>query len=211
MWESLPYFAWNSKSQFCTVLLVGGTVEYNLMVRKKIFGAVVFVLAVVGMYCVFQYIGNPITASAHAGGTYLKAQSGSSTIVVEYEGEKVVQYGFTRFNLNLIVPTTTDVEIEVPHDAVWARIEHDNEILYAGWLYKPDGLQAGFSYMFQNAGDYVLSTRFHYASGTIAEGAVKFSVIGSGVSESHLIIFIIGLLVGGVLILSLGRKHMFGH
>jgi len=169
------------------------------------------ILALLGFLFALGLMGSPIFTHAHSGGTYLKTQSGSSTIIVEYEGEKIVQYGFTRFNLDLQVATTSEVEIPVPHDAVWTRIEHDQEILYAGWLYKSDGLQAGFSYTFQDPGDYVLTTRFKNASGTIAEGAVTFSVIGSGVSESHIAVFLFGLVIGGILILSLGRKHMFGH
>ncbi len=181
------------------------------MTTKNAFGLTVFILASIGLYFVLQYIGTPIPAEAHAGGTYLRTQSGSSTVVVEYESEKIVQGGFTRFNLNLIEATSTGVEVEIPYETVWARIEHDNEILYAGWLYKPAGLLAGFSYLFQDPGDYRMTTRFSAASGTIAEGTVQFSVVGSGISESHLTIFLIGLLVGGILILSLGRKHMFGH
>jgi hypothetical protein len=181
------------------------------MSRKKVFGAVIFVLAAVGMFLVFQYIGTPLSASAHGGGKHLEVDTGPYTVRVELEGQKIVQYGFSRFNLDLLLATTTDVEVEIPHDAIWARIEHDKDILFAGWLYKPDGLQGGFSYSFQEAGDYVMTVRFNNASGTIAEGAVNLSVEGSGISESHIAVFLFGLVIGGILILSLGRQHMFGN
>ena len=115
------------------------------MSRKNAFGLTIFILGTLGIFFVLRLIGTPIPAQAHAGGTYMKTQSGSSTIVIEYEGERIVQYGFTRFNISLLEATSSDTAIEVPYDAVWARIEHDAEILYAGWLYKPEGLLAGFS------------------------------------------------------------------
>jgi hypothetical protein len=152
----------------------------------------------------------PISAEAHGTGTHLKAQSGPYVIDVEYEGDQIVQYGLTRFNMALLEGGTT-TEIEVPHDALWARIEHDNDILYAGWLYKPEGLQGGFSYTFQEAGDYQMSVRFRNASGTIAEGNIPFSVKGSGISESHIAVFLFGLVFGGMSILFLGKKYMFDH
>jgi hypothetical protein len=179
------------------------------MSRKQVFGAIVFCIAVLGLFFVFQMIGTPLPASAHGGGTHLEGHVGSSTVVVEYEGESIFQGGLTRFNLTLEEATTTEVEVEIPHDAVWARIEHDNDILYAGWLYKPEGLQAGFSYTFLEAGEYVLTVRFHNASGTIAEKAFTLSVKGSGVSESHIAVFLFGLIIGGMLILGIGKGVMF--
>lgn len=165
----------------------------------------------VGMFAFFASSGTPIVAGAHGAGTHLETESGPYIIDVEYEGEKIVQYGLTRFNMTLRQGGTT-TEVEVPHDAIWARIEHDDDILYAGWLYKPEGLQGGFSYAFQEPGDYQMSIRFNdNATGTIAEGVLPFSVIGSGVSESHAAVFLFGLLLGGMSIFFLGKKYMFDH
>jgi hypothetical protein len=132
----------------------------------------------------------PGAASAHGSGITFTATTTAATgevrlIDVDYSDFTVYAGTFGRFDFKLFSdPERTEA---VPFTDLWVRIEEERDggrskVFFAGPIAKADFGGTGFSIVFPEAGEYLLSVRYNDAQGgaigsTLAEAEFPLTVV----------------------------------
>lgn len=119
------------------------------------------------------------------GGTEFVSAHGSSFSHEETKDGYLMDIGYdefiaahesVRFDFAVYPENIEVVEGEVYTD-VWVTITKDKKIYFAGGVHKPVFGATGFTYVFPEAGDYVLSARFQKDGDTVVGTEFPLSII----------------------------------
>ncbi len=105
------------------------------------------------------------------------------------EGESV------RFDFDIYPEDITTIEGEVFTD-VWVTITQNNKIFFAGGIEKPVFGATGFTYVFPEEGEYVLSARFQNEGNSIVETEFPVTIIPPLEGEETTSPIVIGGIMG---------------
>ena len=108
-----------------------------------------------------------LTAFAHGGGLLFEKTIGNYRTDIDYSSDVITTGRPGRFNFNIIETTTENFAV---FTSVFVNIQQPNgEILFSGFLAKPEFGLPGITVDFPEPGDYKLTARFNNGNESLIE------------------------------------------
>jgi len=119
--------------------------------------------------------------------------------------EFIAAHESTRFDFAVYPVDLTNVTSDIYTD-VWVTITQNKKIFFAGGIHKPEFGTTGFTFVFPEEGEYLISARFQKDGETVTKSEFPFTVIApvevKTVEVPYFLysgIVLAGLLAGGII------------
>jgi plastocyanin len=117
-----------------------------------------------------------LIASAHGAGGTIEVEQDGYLIDVGYSEEEIVTGAPTQLSFLLFEILENATNEEVLFSNVWVRLEHKENIVFAGLLGRPEFGDTSMSFSFAESGEYDLFVRYKNEETTLVERTLKLSV-----------------------------------
>lgn len=163
----------------------------------------------IGLF-VFALLAMTAPAFAHTTGSSWNVPSGPYTVDVGYDPITFVAGQYTRFDF-LLWKGPANTSPPAPFDQVWIRIQKEDDTLLATGILKQSVGPTTLLYEFTQPGSYTLEASYRDADGNdIATSSFPITVEGGQGGTPilmPLMLFVIGAVVGGFIVLMRTRRR----